>query len=75
MLCTLEEQLPLVSYQRILASFRPSAGGPGALAGRDEQLAFMVLAGAAKLLGGFSFGSFLEMADEIEEGHGAARVA
>ncbi|MFI9187506.1 hypothetical protein ACIGXG_35460 [Streptomyces goshikiensis] len=75
LLCTVEEQLPLVSYQRVLAVFRPSAGGAGALAGTDEQLAFMVLADAANLLGGFTFGSLLDMADEIEEGRAPARVA
>lgn len=69
------ETLPLVSYQRVLVAFRPSAGGAGALAGTDEQLAFMVLADAAKPLGGFTFASLLDMADEIEEGRGPARVA
>ncbi|MEW2372547.1 hypothetical protein AB0940_24735 [Streptomyces sp. NPDC006656] len=76
LLCTLEEQLPLVSYQRVLAAFQPPvAEGVEKLIGKDEQLAFMALADALRVLGNFSFGILLSMANEIEEERGPARAA
>ncbi|WP_275466335.1 hypothetical protein [Streptomyces noursei] len=67
LLCTAEEQLPRTSYQKVLAAFYRPVWPAAALKEMNEQIAFAALAEAAKLLGGFSFGILLNMAEELDE--------
>lgn len=72
LLCTVESQLPRLAYQRVLSALRRR--GTGELTGKDEQMAFLVLADVGQLLPGFTFGILLDMADELEELHGPVRA-